>query len=300
MRQFLFPFKISKMKRIIAILLTMVVILTACKKEHDIKKSADVLHRVTFQVGFSQISSGFTSNLKLASADTSVTNNINMLYYMVYDSNGKNLLNVSQDISDVHFGTIIDSLHAGSYTVAVIGLKGALNYSIADLSKIYFTSRFTEVFFKKMTFTVGDVSTTQAVNLQRINSKLQVIIKDKIPSNITEIQIHVVNLYNSFAIGSETGSQPYPFAFYFPIPSSALGTANYTLSSPTFISNGTLTVDITALNGRTVISQKTLDVTTAKNKVTVLSGNLFGGNGGSGGGFTLSLPAWNAPVTQGF
>lgn len=289
------------MKKIISILITASVLLSACKKEHHIKMDTSDIQKVTFQVGFSQTDGSFETNLKLAAADTSVTNNINMLYYMVFDSNGRLIHNVSQKITDANFGTFTDNLHAGSYTVAVAGLKGPLDYTAGDLNTQVLHTDLIELFFKKVTFTVSGSGLTQAINLQRVNSKLQVVIKDKIPANVTLIKIQAVRLYTDFLIGTETVGHLYTKTFSFPIPPEAIGTSNYTLSSATFLSNGTLALDITAVDaGGTIISEKILNVTTAKNKVTLLTGNLFGGNGGSGGGFTLSLPNWNTPTTQGF
>ncbi|MCO5949086.1 hypothetical protein [Mucilaginibacter flavidus] len=92
-----------------------------------------------------------------------------------------------------------------------------------------------------------------------------------------------------------------PRKYTFAIPAATRGTINYTMTTDLFFSQGSVSVFLKAFDSNNVIvSQKTVVATTGQNKITILSGNLFGGSGGSGGGFVISVPGWSAPITQTF
>jgi hypothetical protein len=293
-----------KMRKILSILITAGVVLTACKKDHHIKLDTSGAQKITFAVGFSQTTGSVDNSLKLAAADTSVTNNIDVLYFMLFDSNGLSIHNITQKKTDAAFGSYTENLHDGRYTIAVAGTKTSLTLTAGDAShQLLQPIEGNDLFFKSVSFNVSGSATTQAINLERVDSKVELLIKDKIPSNIASIRITAHDLFREFYVGSQTVVIDYLKAFNIPIPVAALGTSNYTVLTPPFLANGSiLAVVIDALDSNgAVISERNLsNVVTGKNAITVLSGNLFGGNGGTAGGFTISLPTWNTPITQGF
>lgn len=303
------------MKKILTILIITCTALTACKKDNHTKSGGSgALQSVIFQVGFSQTTSGFETNLKLNDADTSVTNNVDLLFYMVFDSAGKNLHNVTQQKGDSGFGTFTDHLPAGSYTMAIAGAKAGSTIAVqGDLTKQRIRpATGTDLFFKKITFVVTTVPSTQNVNLERVNSRVKIVIKDAIPAGVALITVTLTPMYTDWYVGSASPILAYGQTYVYNIPATAIGTTNYTITPPDFLADGggMVAVDISAGGHlsqqentliKDKVAEKIINASTGQNKITVLTGNLFGGNGTTGGdGFTISLPDWNTPITKGF
>lgn len=313
------------MKKILLCILIIGVAITSCKKDNSKKRELAPLQKVVFNVGFSKAVADFQlSRLRTNSTtpDTSITNYIDVLYYMVFDASGNNVHNIAQLSTDTAFGHYIDNLQAGSYTVVVAGGKAGFSVFNGSLSTayLYYDSGGTQnpqyvpgfftqdAFVSKSTLTVGATASSHAFALNRIVSKIVVNINDKIPASTTQIQANINYAANVYKIGdgsTTTGVNGIfnPFVGG-NVPASALGTTNYQMSG-LILNNSSHAIDVEIIAtgaGGTILADKPLtNVTFQPNKETLLSGNLFGGSGGTTNGFqVVTDTTWNTPANRGF
>jgi hypothetical protein len=313
------------MKKILLGILIIGVVITSCKKDNSKKDDPKPLQKVVFNVGFSKAVTDFQlSRLRTNSTtpDTSLTNYIDILYYMVFDASGNSVHNISQLSTDTAFGHYIDNLQAGSYTVVVAGGKAGLSIFNGSLSSayLYYDSGGTQnpqhvpgfftqdAFVSKTTVTVGATALSHAFALNRIVSKIVVNINDKIPASATEIQANINFAANVYKVGdgsTTTGTNGIfnPFVGG-NVPANAIGTTNYQLNG-LILNNSSHAIDVEIIatgTGGTILADKPLNnVTFQPNKETLLSGNLFGGSGNTSNGFQVATDTtWNTPVTRAF
>jgi len=296
------------MKKITFSLLSICVILYSCKKDHKIAPSVSALQKVTFTVGFSQSTGGIAINsvnnksLKTNSApDTALTNHIDGLYYMIFDSVGNLVQNISQSKTDTAFGHYTENLHIGKYTIAIAGGSGmTINPGTLNKQTIYGGFAF-DTFFERLQITVGITPVNQAFSLHRLTSKLIININDAIPANATYAKVGLYGVGNSYAVGTDVISTTTITSYlYSNIPGAAVGTTNYQISG-IFLYAAPFSADIAVAdnsNLTTVYGEKVVsNITGAPNKITKLSGNLFGG---TGGGQVGADTTWKAPILQTF
>jgi len=172
-----------------------------------------------------------------------------------------------------------------------------------------------DTFFKLITLTVGNTATSQNVALDRITSILKVNIDDVIPTAVTSITIKLTGstvAWNYYISDGHTtaaepngqldGFNPNP-SYTFTVPASAIGTKNFQVQA-NLLYLGPFTAEITAYSGSSVTADKTLTgIPGAQGKVTLLSGNLFGGNGLNNGNTSTQFTAdttWKSTTTIGF
>lgn len=333
------------MRRILLGLIIICTALFSCRKDHksEIKPSdAGITHKVAFNVGFSKTVTDFaTTHLKLysTSPDTSLTNHIDILYFIVFDSAGNNLhtiLERSIDTvfgkSDTIFGKFTDNLHAGKYTVIVAGGKTGLTVgfntgisgSALDKSYVYYETynttsgqyvidKFTQdAFYKKISLVVTNANSTQNISLDRVVSKLDVNINDPIPSGAGYISTTITGIANVFYVNTGTagviGGGQVSNTYSTALTSASAGITNYQMSllflyynpcSVNIMCATSQPQDLSTFNGIVLGSAVITNVTAQANKVTLLTGNLFGGTGS--GGIQVSVDTtWKTPVTRGF
>ncbi|MBS1526353.1 MAG: FimB/Mfa2 family fimbrial subunit [Bacteroidetes bacterium] len=196
--------------------------------------------------------------------------------------------------------------------------------------KLYFN---VDAFYKKVPITVSATSSAQNVNLDRIVSKMVVNINDPIPAGAKYLALVISNAANKFNVGTGTvgldsdGPPPAQMQEY-TLTTANAGTQNFQLST-LFLYNGASSVEVFCSTSKptnfkggnpfsnllyrdnpassnydaysgVVYGDKTIpNVTGAANKITLLSGDLFGGTGD--GGVKVSADTnWNAPITKGF
>ena len=315
------------MKKILFTLLAIGVIIISCKKDHSKentpKPPVGALQKVTFKAAFS-ISTGYvqvhslsTNSLGTSSTpDTALTNHIKELYYMVFDSAGNNLHNIQQLSTDTAFGHYVDNLHPGKYTIAIAGgtgftvQGGKLTAPTGAVTPAYcYSNPFAEFFFGKTVITVNSSSLSQSVNLDRKTSKLVVNIKDALPTQPASLGITLSGAGTKYYIGYDSIGAPLnapnSAALSYSIPASARGTTNYQIAA-TFFYDGPFTVDLSCTSTSSnfiIYGEKVISgVAGGRNKITTLTGNLFGGSGTSQtGGFQATLDTtWTTPVNVSF
>lgn len=316
------------MRKIVFYLALLSLAIISCKKEHGPGNSAATAQKVVFTVGFAQSSQAITNNNLTVSSlhvnaapDTSLTNHINIIYYTVFDAAGNQLHNIYQVKGDTSFGHYTDNLHPGNYTVAIsagtdIGvasgagdINGTFIYGPGGVNSSQgFVS---DVFFKRLNITVANTTLNQNISLNRLTSRLIININDAIPANSNYASINISNVASRYYVGTDqvinVSGPGNNFGQYdFIIPVSAGGTKNYRIVSD-FMYLGDFNVNIEigqqSNNSTTVFGSKSVsNVTGAPNKITLLSGNLFGGSGTNAtGGFQVTTDTtWNPAIVKTF
>lgn len=324
------------MKRILFGLISVCMVLLSCKKEHTkIINPDQTLYKVTINVGFSQQTSDFKPN-SLKKTNSLSTNNlqtfalsdqIKVIYYAVYDSVGNNVHIIKQLSTDADFGSFTDNLKSGRYTIAVAAgqsnnlvLGPQSNQTLSKLSTDIIsdnhpdgTNSFSaDVFFKKIALSVSTTASTQSIDLVRIVSQLVVNIEDAIPANAQTMEVIIGNVDNLFNIGTETlgyFNMPSQVTNFYTIPSAAIGTTNYKISTIVLGQSASVTIQCASTPidvfkndfgylgyNKDIFAQKVINnVAFQPNTETLLTGKLFGGNGttGTGGVKAVIDTTWN-------
>ncbi|SHM17693.1 hypothetical protein [Mucilaginibacter sp. OK098] len=331
------------MKKFLFGLILVCIMLVSCKKDHSKDHgTSTTTHKVAFNVGFSKSTGAFeTSNLKTNglkenAADTALTNHADVLYFAVYDSNGGNITTVKQLSTDPGFGSYTDNLASGTYFLVVaaggnnlivsgdkakyVDVPRKLSTDVLaygfdeDINNGYLSWHpFTDdTFYKKITLNVTNTDINQSISLDRITSKLVVNIEDALPANAKTMYV-LTNPSDKFYIGSGTGSiSEGNNEIISPVSAAQIGTTNFKLAQ-LFLTSAPFSVNVYCsslpppppyTNIPNIIANKNIsNVTGQPNKVTLLSGSLFGGTTThSTGGFTVSVDTtWNAiPITKSF
>lgn len=316
------------MKKILFGFLLICIAFSSCKKDNKGIIPTVKLQKVTFNLGFTQSTGTFqTNSLRVNSTtpDTSLTNHIKVLYYMVFDSAGNNVHNITQLSTDTSFGHYTDNLHSGKYTVAIAGGNPNLVISPGNLTKQYMYYQVNvptfddplpgpfdqDAYIYRGTFTVVNTALSKNVTLTRAGSKLLVNVNDAIPNNTVQAQLTLNYYVNTYFVGTgSTGlytltSEGFSTSttYTYNIKSTDWGKTNYQLSTLFLYGTKPMSVTITFYGQNTTIAQKEVqNVTGMPDKVTILSGNLFGGAGNpSAGSFQVAIDsAWNTPIIKTF
>ena len=304
------------MKNVLISFTLISIVLLSCKKEnHNQTTSPDIkLYPVGFSVsGTNQqiVPIDQKSKTKVNAVVGSDSSAINRLIYRVYDSSNTLKKTITINKGEPRFGSFQDSLAAGSYTAVFVGVIDVDKFRDNGTSFYYFDSTTSdefslETFYKKINFVVGSSNIQQNVVLQRINSQLQLIIKDEIPADITRISVYVtkgLGDYYSY-LDAVVSDETYQYLGA-SVTSDKIGTTNFTITSaPSLLANGTpATVQITTYgsDGDTPASRKTINnVTLQPNKLTILTGNLFTPDSNPNS-FSVSYNTiYNPDITQGY
>lgn len=258
-------------------------------------------------------------------AADSLKNHINNLLYLAYDSAGNEVGRIRQytykdgykynywpydsywKVYNKPFGSIVDSLPAGKYTVIFIGstydflinsrykedpapddrekLQTAL---IAEESTLSWRISYTgDTFVKKFTINVADPKIQQDVTLDRITGKLEVNILDAIPAVADQFEFRFVGAGSGITLSNmrlfgatyydESDVPPFPLI---QIKPSDKGKTNYQYTKFLFGGSTTpieVTVEIRChdTNGHLMASKIVTGVPIYINKRTILKGKLF-------------------------
>lgn len=313
------------MNKLLSSLLFLSTLLFACKKEHSTglnNVKDNTLHKVTFNIKvFSQQITGLnsisqrSSNLTTDAVDPSLEANrqIKTLLYAVYDSQGNGVHIIKQKSTDANFGSFTDNLAAGSYTIVFAG--GGSSFIIESTAKdgisrlkddaiLHDPAGTGEIFYKKITITVvSGVNNNQSIDLTRLTSKFQLVIKDAIPTGTTSVGVHGITSFTIYMVGADAGGKSRTMTMSQPVTSTDIGTKNFTFTSVGLLPYpGTLQVRLFATNQSNVeTAEKSVNITTAPNTMTILTGNLFGGSGGGDGFVPKVDTSWNAtPILKQF
>ncbi|MBO9730859.1 MAG: hypothetical protein J7623_19625 [Chitinophaga sp.] len=308
------------MKKSIRFLLSSLVILSACQKDNSNQTPTPPQkkdkHPVQFNVtGFSSSIADFSNgrNSQHAKiAGDSLPAYVHYLAYNVYEASNLRFIKTiyqTQTAAGANFGKITDTLATGSYVVSITATQDSIlpnpdGYfgGMANPTNIpdgfAATQPGTDVFNKRMTISVDSGLVNQNVVLDRIVSKLKLVIEDTIPANAKligfyptkypKVQYSDLPAFYQYREGTITvgwnGNNTYGY-YYVPIADTGKRT---NFSMETLVLNTTsqqISVRILCLGpNNIVIADKTVnDITLENNKITILRGRLFSTSGGSGG-----------------
>ncbi len=308
------------MKKLLLYSLAVFLFASSCSKERSSQNKPPVntgkKYAVKFNVdGFTQTINTINKKTLDAVTPSGIAGNATVLYYYAQNSAGSFVTQIKQTSASAGFGTVTDSLPAGTYTILLLAGQTGLKTSYLDLSAqnaglkgFYFTyniapgqfAPWQDTFYKKFTITVSDQGLTQSVSLDRVVGEIQVNVEDAIPANLKTIKLNFNYEDAGFRVDVEqpvnTFSSPRSYTTTTTIPDTAIGKTNFKIN--TIIGN-TITpinVTITCLDA----ANNTLSVTTVpnvscqKNVKTVLSGKLFA----NASAFNISVdPTWDpAPI----
>lgn len=344
------------MKRSFLGLILICMVVLSCKKQgpdnNNKSEPGKGQYAVTFSVGFSQQTSDFkinslkTNNNINSLATTALAGQVDVLYLAVYNEDGSQLHVIKQLSTDDGFGTFVDNLNGGTYTIVVAAGKtglaltkdfvyrggsggfgfvdnNSLNtdilmYDINTSGSFPYPGFFNkDAFYKKIALTVPRTG-TQSVSLDRITSQVQVVVEDAIPANAKTIGLEISTLADKFYIGNATTakiSQGSKWRTNSSLVPADIGKTNHTFSTVPFLalplSDQTIVCSTETVPAGSenlgilgdISSSIVPNVTCLPNKKTVLTGNLFGGNGKpvTNGFHLMADTSWNAtPIKKPF
>ena len=309
-------------------------VILSCKKVNQKKPGqSDNPQEISFNVSFKQSSGVFQTNSlgdnAVTNADTSLTNHLYMIQYMVFDAAGNYVSQGKQLFNDVNFGHVKILLQPGNYTIAFAGGKYGMEMvpSTGTLSTVYLwyhngtsdsqNHYFKETSFYKAAITVGHANLTQNISLTRITSKIVFNIEDAIPQHAGVVTMQIIGgsglLGFKYYIADGTVDSfddPYDHNNFFAstlIPAAAIGTTNYQYSgdylySPTEPVFAAISINSSASG--TILGNVTVPHIDpgGPNKLVILTGKLFGGTAGeNNNGFNMFIDTtWNPRITKGF
>jgi hypothetical protein len=303
------------MKKLSILLFFVPVILFSCKSEHasGVKPSGKKF-KVSFNVtNFAKQNGAFSVKQtgKLSVNDLiDPKDYVDVLYYIVYDTNGQfSLHTITQDSTLNTMGSITDSLPSGNYPIYIFaGKKGLSANQLSALSTAtygYGSNYWLDTFWSGFNVTVGSTDISQSVTLARTVSKLELQILDNIPSNANSIQMTIYPDAQTQSISSGLPkSAPIDTAkVCIIIPLAAKGHTNFTIDK---LLGGMQTVNVSIIcrdaSNNIIGSGSASNVSVKANIKTILSGNLFnGGPTSNTQTFTLKADtAWGSTLPFSF
>lgn len=268
----------------------------SCTKEHKVPMPVTPggkTYKIQFNLsGFTQTTNTISGNrhlnsLKTTSADSSDTDSLEILYYLVYDSAGKLVHQITQHSDSASFSGFSDSLPEGNYKAYFFAGKTGLYVDTVN-ARIYYSAPGDSLGTWHDTFVARAVelnvtgNSSQNITLSRTVSALRINIKDAIPANavkvVTSIQSDFV-YYNFLVRGSRNLSAPYVKTLTTLITPALIGTTNLQQYTVLAGSNGSITsVAITCYDASNniIASAYIGSAGLSPNQETILSGNLFG------------------------
>jgi hypothetical protein len=303
-----------KMKNLSQLLLLgCALIVFSCKKDHskapDTNTTTGEKRHVSFNINNAVLqTNSLNGKLKTnAIADTSKFP-LKQLGYFVYNQSGALVHSIFQDTSSSNFGVINDEYAPGTYTIVFAACNPAVPnsnfYNITGLKAASFTGldKSTDFFYKKINITVAGADINQQVSLNRIAGKLQVIIQDTIPSDVTNVYVNY-NSFSTFSFNTDTITNQASSTIYRRFTASDVGKSNLSLSGLAYNIYSPFTVTISSSSAT---KQRPNIVVTGvvcqSNKVTVLSGKVFqNATSQYNSGFQITLnPDWGPTTTTKF
>jgi hypothetical protein len=282
--------------------------LFSCKKDHKPTPppTDDKLYTLSFNMKSNLATNSVQSKLAVNAADTSLTNNVKKITYLLYDSQGKLKNYINQDPTFSNFGTITDQVSNGTYYVYFLGnsnVDGQSTLSSAAIGKVAYNQ---DMFYKADTVVVNGSNVSSNVTMNRINSLLELNIQDAIPNTISSIGITDAvpsgglllkdTTYSTNAFSTNLGSFGTSTSHTF--TNAEKGTTNVkirmTVFAPQVLHTITLNVYAAGVSqpiGNPIVIKNVRFVANAK---TVLSGTVFDKTTNNQNNFHISIePGWN-------
>lgn len=185
-------------------------------------------------------------------------------------------LKIHQTSADAEFGNPTLSLSHGDHVLKFIASRGtdpSYDNGIMTWGKVL------DTFAKEMTLTIDDnTSATQSIRLERIVSRLQLVIKDVMPENLASATIVMskrsmgVSVLEMASTTTEESEQ----TFYCP---QFAGFANAQFTVYTILTDDDISTDVSVIltdnDGNELINRTIENVPLTRNTSTILQGYLF-------------------------
>lgn len=297
------------------------VTLFSCAQDADIPTPAEPTDKqaVQFNLGdFIRRQSDMQNTARKAPGDAyrdSSLTEIANLYYVAYDASGTRVSYKSFDTLSASFGTINDSLAAGNYTILVAASTGKLlvnadpvvspeqpNINFHALHPFVEADSTTirnagDIFLKKFQFevTANGSGTVQDLSLERVVGKITVEVKDALPAThpYNELTARILPTTLHWKISNGDISAP---DFWWTRWMTRV--SNTTFQDYLFGSHYSVNVVLYYKDKNTgaAMSKTINNVPVTTNKVTSLSGFLYGG--GAGTTYQIKVnQAWSGDTT---
>lgn len=308
------------MKNIVKIAALLLLAFSSCKKEKSTAPAADgKLHTVnfTFKEFNVEYAEAKTKGMRINGLSTQATETSN-IYVLIYDSAGKIYQQTVLQKGSNGFSAKSYLLPAGLYTCIFIGSSyissnvnnylrlinvNVLNSGIAKhYDGDFFKTPLQETFYKKIIINVENTDITSAIDLTRVVAGLKVIVKDAIPSNAVNVVLTVDTLYTAMQVkdGLPLKSEFVTANTYSFNVTNLIGTSGVSFTRNMFTApNNTVSVSLKAFDKyQEVIATKAIrNIVINPNKITVLSGNLFGGNGSNNNAIDVKADTtWSSDI----
>ncbi|MDN5289040.1 MAG: hypothetical protein JWR38_5314 [Mucilaginibacter sp.] len=289
------------MKKALVCFALLSIVILSCKKDNHTKTNpAGKLYPVTFNISnFTQqnVAIDQRAKTKVNAVVTPDQSNVLALLYKIYDSNNALKKTVKILKGQPNFGTVKDSLTSGNYTVVFLGITDTDQF-VDDGATFHYTppgstdsQGFQDTYYQKISLVVGTQPLQQDVTLQRLTSKLQVIIKDAIPAGVNNITLDISNLHSYYSYLDNTSSvvlnSTYNPSVYLPVTANLIGTTNHVLGPLSPLLNTaspvTIVIKVKDINSTTLYMKTIPNIMLQRNTITTLTGNVFTNSGGSSG-----------------
>jgi hypothetical protein len=312
-------------KKINIIILFITVAAFSCKKNHskdDPGSSVSKAHTVTLTINPSGFLQSISNNSKLNVNSTvnpsDFKNYIDTLYISfagkVYTYNTKNLTAINIPSQQLFPGTYKAFAFGGkkgfrfdqSYLVAY--------YAPADPQNFLSSGLWQDSFAALQSFTVSDADVTVNLSLARIDAALEVVIQDKLPSNVSYFTVDVSKEYYFYYPANDLAYDTYPneelrapgAMIKYVVADTSKGKPNFTMDRIMLNTNSNFYLTISAYDSaNSLIASKVVsNIKLTKNQKSILTGTLFGGSTSNAAGSTLPVKAdtsWNStPILKPF
>lgn len=214
----------------------------------------------------------------MASDSTQLKDHISTLKFLLFDAQGKLVVQKSQTSDAAGFGTFSERIKDGKYTAFFIGGPGepTLDLSTFTISNLLSTR---DTYIKHMEFNVAQEDKTMNVVLERFGAKLKIKLTDPFPSDIKALKFHVklLDKLNFVTKAAET-SQPDEGAVYVFDPEVRTKDATLEMFCALFPGQSyTVTGFLKAYDkdNNVVYNREIKDITLEHNKLTTVTGNAF-------------------------
>ena len=211
---------------------------------------------------------------------SAVTDVITRLNYAVYDSGGKLVKQVNQEVGDKNFGTAYFQLEPGTYQVVVVGHSSNGNPTMTNPAKIQFKNNqgFTDTFLSNDTVEIDNSSVSLNVDPRRIVSLCRFVVADKIPADVVQMRFQYKGGSGAFDAATGLGSVNSTQTEFFPVEAGRDSTA-FDLYTFLHAQEGTIHLQATAYDSNdNVLNDREFDVPLKRRKITKLTGSYFSGS----------------------
>ena len=203
---------------------------------------------------------------------------IGTLKFLLFDAQGKLVLQRTQASDGAAFGTFSERIKDGKYTAYFVGGPGDASTDLAAFS-ISNLVHDKDTFVKQVDFSVDQTDKVVDVTLDRFGAKLKIQLTDAFPADITSLKLHVKLLNKlNFATKAAESTQPEEGLVYEFDPTIRTKDASLSLFCGLFPGASYKVTGVLKAydkDNKVVYNREIKDITLENNKLTTVTGNAF-------------------------